>query len=75
MADHDLETHPWLNEFDKKSDKQKMDTVINQIKYLESLVGTISVIIMFSICVFIVLFGMSIIGGNINISSLISIIK
>jgi len=75
MADHDYESYPWLIEFDKKTDKQKMDIIVYQLKHLESLIGTLSVIIMFSICVFIVLFGMSIIGGNINISSLISIIK
>jgi hypothetical protein len=75
MADHDYESYPWLIEFDKKTDKQKMDTVINQLKYLENLVGTVSIILLFSICVFIALMSMSIIGGNINISSLISLIK
>jgi uncharacterized Tic20 family protein len=75
MANHDLETHPWLNEFDKKSDKQKMDTVINQIKYLESLVGTISIILISFICVFVVLAGMSVVFGSVSISSLISLIK
>jgi hypothetical protein len=75
MASNDFENYPWLIEFDKKTDKQKMDIVIQRIKYLESLVGTLSVILVSFICVFIVLAGMSVVFGNVSISSLISLIK
>jgi hypothetical protein len=75
MADHDYEAHPWLVDFDKKTDKQKVDTLVSQVKYLESLVGTVSIILVSCICIFFVLAGMSVVGGGINISSLISLIK
>ena len=75
MADHDYELYPWLIEFDKKSDKQKMDIVVERVKYLENLIGTVSIILISFICVFVVLAGMSVVFGSVSISSLISLIK
>jgi len=60
MAEHDYEAHPWLVGFDKKDNNQKIETLTEQVKYLENLVGTISIILLVSVCLFLVSIGMKI---------------
>jgi hypothetical protein len=74
MAD-DQEIHPWLMDFDKKSEKQKIDVLVNQVKYLESLVGTISVIIVSIVIVTLGLFFILVAFGKIDLGILSSIFK
>jgi hypothetical protein len=57
---HDYEAHPWLVGFDKKDNNQKIETLTEQVKYLENLVGTISIILLVSVCLFLVSIGMKI---------------
>jgi hypothetical protein len=57
---HDYEAHPWLVGFDKKDSNQKIETLTEQVKYLENLVGTISIILLVSVCLFLVSIGMKI---------------
>ena len=67
---HDYEAHPWLVGFDKKDNNQKIETLTEQVKYLENLVGTISIILLVSVCLFLVSIGM-----KIDISLITSLLK
>jgi hypothetical protein len=75
MADHDYNSHPWLVGFEKKNENQKFEVIIERLKYLESLVGTISVILLGSVCLFVVLMAMSVVTGKIDLGILTSFIK
>jgi hypothetical protein len=75
MAEHDYESHPWLVGYDKKNEKQKIDTLTEQVKYLENLVGTISVII-FGLCIVTLgLFLMFVAFGKIDLGIISSLFK
>jgi hypothetical protein len=70
MADHDYDSHPWLVGFEKKTENQKIEVIIERLKYLESLVGTISVILLGSVCLFVVLMAISVVTGKIDLGIL-----
>jgi hypothetical protein len=70
MADHDYNSQPWLVGFEKKNDNQKIEVIIERLKYLESLVGTISVILLSSVCLFVVLMAMTVVTGKIDLGIL-----
>jgi len=72
---HDFAAHPWLMGFEKKDDKQKLAAIVEQIKYLENLVGMISVIVLFAGAVIATMMGLSIVTGGFNFSMLTSIFK
>ena len=72
---HDFAAHPWLMGFEKKDDKQKIAAIVEQIKYLENLVGIVSVIVLFAGAVIATMMGLSIVTGNFNFSMLTSIFK
>jgi len=72
---HDFAAHPWLVGFEKKDDKQKIAAIVEQIKYLENLVGIVSVIVLFAGAVIATMMGLSIVTGNFNFSMLTSIFK
>ena len=72
---HDFAAHPWLMGFEKKDDKQKLAAVVEQIKYLENLIGMVSVIVLFAGAVIATMMGLSIVTGNFNFSMLTSIFK
>ena len=72
---HDFAAHPWLVGFEKKTDKEKLAAVVEQVKYLENLVGTVSVIVIFAGAVVITMMGLSVVTGNFNFSMLTSIFK
>jgi hypothetical protein len=74
MADHDYNSHPWLVGLEKKNDNQKIEVIIERLKYLESLVGTISVILLGSVCLFVVLMAMTVVTGKIDLG-ILSLIK
>lgn len=75
MADHDYEAHPWLIGYEKKNDKQKIDTLVEQIKYLENLIGIVSVIIYGGFIIILGLFLMGIAFGKIDLGILSMIFK
>ena len=75
QSQHDFATHPWLINFDKKSDKEKILTIVEQLKYLENLIGTISVIMVFSGAILITLMGLSIVTGKFDLGMLTSVLK
>jgi hypothetical protein len=75
MADHDYEAHPWLVGFEKKNDNQKIEVIIERLKYLENLVGTISVILLGSVAIVLVLMIISIFTGKFDLGMLTSIFK
>jgi len=70
MADHDYDSHSWLVGFEKKNENQKIEVIIERLKYLENLVGTISVILLGSICLFVVLMAMTVVTGKIDLGIL-----
>jgi hypothetical protein len=72
---HDFAAHPWLVGFEKKTDKDKLATIVEQIKYLENLVGTVSIILLFAGAVVITMMGLSVVTGNFSLSGLMSIFK
>lgn len=72
---HDLEAHPWLLNFDKKNDREKISLIIERLKCLENLVGTISIIVLFSGAAVATLMVISMFAGNFNLGTMISIIK
>lgn len=72
---HDFAAHPWLIGFEKKDDKQKLAAVVEQIKYLENLVGMVSVIVIFAGAVIATMMGLSIVTGSFNFSMLTSVFK
>lgn len=72
---HNFSVHPWLIGFDKKSDKEKILTIVEQLKYLENLIGTISVIMIFSGAILITLMGLSIVTGKFDLGMLLSVFK
>ena len=71
MAEHDYEAHPWLVGFDKKDSKQKIETLTEQVKYLENLIGTISIVLLVSVSLFLVLF----VTGKVDIGIITSLLK
>jgi hypothetical protein len=73
--DHDYTAHPWLVGYEKKNDKQKIDTLTEQVKYLENLIGTISVMIFGFFIVMLGLFLMLTAFGKIDIGIISSIFK
>jgi hypothetical protein len=75
MAEHDYESHPWLVGFDKKDSNQKIETLTEQVKYLENLIGTISIILLVSISLFLVLMAMSFVTGKVDIGIITSLLK
>ena len=72
---HDFAAHPWLMGFEKKDDKQKLAAIVEQIKYLENLIGIISVIVLFAGAVIATMMGLSIVTRNFSLSGLMSIFK
>lgn len=68
-AKDDLELHPWLKGFEKKSESDKIDILKERIKELDNLLGTASVLIIclafFIVVVIIALFA----GSAISLSS------
>ena len=75
MAEHDYDAHPWLVGFDKKDDKQKIAAMVEQLKYLENLVGTVSIIVLGSGAVVLTLMVISMVTGKFDIGILTSIFK
>jgi len=75
MAEHDYEAHPWLVGFDKKDNNQKIEALTEQVKYLENLIGTISVILLVSISLFLVLMAISFVTGKVDIGLITSLLK
>lgn len=75
MADHDYNAHPWLIGFDKKDDKQKITAMVEQLKYLENLVGTVSIIVLGSGAVILTLMLISMVTGKFDLGILTSIFK
>jgi hypothetical protein len=72
---HDYEAHPWLVGFDKKDSNQKIETLTEQVKYLENLVGTISVVLLVSVSLFLVLMAISFVTGKVDIGIITSLLK
>jgi len=72
---HDLTAHPWLNGFEKKNDKDKLAAIVEQLKYLENLIGTVSVIVVCGGAIVIVLMGISMVTGKFDLGLLTSIFK
>ena len=72
---HDFAAHPWLVGFEKKNDKEKLAAVVEQLKYLENLIGTVSIIVMAAGAIALTLMGISVVTGNFNFSMLTSIFK
>jgi hypothetical protein len=72
---HDFAAHPWLVGFEKKTDKDKLATIVEQVKYLENLLGTVSIILLFAGAVVITMMGLSVVTGNFSLSGLMSIFK
>jgi hypothetical protein len=72
---HDFAAHPWLVGFEKKTDKEKLATIVEQVKYLENLLGTVSVIVIFAGAIILTMMGLSVVTGNFSLSGLISIFK
>ena len=75
MVDHDYNAHPWLIGFDKKDDKQKITAMVEQLKYLENLVGTVSIIVLGSGAVILTLMLISMVTGKFDLGILTSIFK
>jgi hypothetical protein len=72
---HDFAAHPWLVGFEKKTDKEKLATIVEQVKYLENLLGTVSVIVIFAGAIILTMMGLSVVTGNFSLSGLTSIFK
>jgi hypothetical protein len=72
---HDFSAHPWLVGFEKKDDKQKIASMVEQLKYLENLIGTVSVIVLVSGSVVLTLMVISIVTGKFDLGILTSIFK
>jgi len=72
---HDFAAHPWLVGFEKKTDKEKLATIVEQVKYLENLLGTVSVIVIFAGAIILTMMGLSVVTGNFSLSGLMSIFK
>jgi hypothetical protein len=72
---HDFAAHPWLVGFERKDDKQKIVAIVEQLKYLENLIGTISVILISSVAIVLVLMIISIFTGKFDLGMLTSIFK
>jgi hypothetical protein len=72
---HDFTAHPWLIGFDKKTDKEKLAAIVEQVKYLENLVGTVSIIVLFAGAAVITMMGLSVVTGNFSLSGLMSVFK
>ena len=72
---HDFAAHPWLVGFEKKTDKEKLATIVEQVKYLENLLCTVSVIVIFAGDIILTMMGLSVVTGNFSLSGLISIFK
>ena len=72
---HDFAAHPWLVNFDKKTDKEKLTAIVEQIKYLENLVGVVSVIVIFAGAIVVTMMGLSILTGNFSLGGLMSVFK
>jgi hypothetical protein len=72
---HDFAAHPWLVGFERKNDKEKLATIVEQVKYLENLLGTVSVIVIFAGAIILTMMGLSVVTGNFNLSGLMSIFK
>jgi hypothetical protein len=75
MAEHDYESHPWLVGFEKKTDKEKLAAMVEQIKYLENLIGVVSVILIFAGAIVVTLMGLSIVTGKFDLGMLTSVFK
>jgi hypothetical protein len=75
MAEHDYEAHPWLIGFDKKDNNQKIEALTEQVKYLENLIGTISVILLVTVSLFLVLMVISFVTGKVDIGIITSLLK
>ena len=72
---HDLAAHPWLIGFEKKTDKEKLATMLEQIKRLENLIGVVSVIVIFAGAIVVTLMGLSMVTGKFDLGMLTSIFK
>lgn len=72
---HDLEAHPWLFGFEKKDDKDKLEIVVEQLKHIENLVGTISVIVFTGGVIVLTLMIISLFTGKFDLGLLTSIFK
>jgi hypothetical protein len=72
---HDYAAHPWLIGFEKKTDKEKLAAMVEQIKYLENLVGVVSVIVIFAGAIVVTLMGLSLVTGKFDLGMLTSVFK
>jgi len=72
---HDLAAHPWLIGFEKKTDKEKLAAIVDQLKYLENLVGVVSVIVIVAGAVVFTLMFISMFTGKFDLGMLTSIFK
>ena len=72
---HDFEAHPWLVGFEKKNEKEKLAAVVEQLKYLENLIGTVSMIVLAAGAIVLTMMGLSVVTGNFSLSGLMSIFK
>ena len=68
VSSEDLEKHPWLENWDKKTDSSKIVVLQEQIMYLENLIGTMSVILISLFVVVGILIFLLIFKGNISIN-------
>ena len=72
---HDFAAHPWLVGYEKKNDKEKMIAIVEQLKYLENLIGTVSMIVLAAGAIVLTMMGISIVSGNFSLGGLMSIFK
>jgi len=72
---YDFAAHPWLIGFERKNDKEKLAAMVEQIKYLENLVGVVSVIVIFAGAIVVTLMGLSMVTGKFDLGMLTSIFK
>jgi hypothetical protein len=72
---HDFDAHPWLVNFEKKNDKEKLTAIVEQLKYLENLIGVVSVIVIVAGAVVFTLMFISMFTGKFDLGMLTSVFK
>lgn len=68
VSSEDLEKHPWLANWDKKTDSSKIIILQEQLMYIENLIGTMSVILIILFVVVAILILLLIFKGSISIN-------